>query len=190
MNIMRNIGTTFAVAVAGLSGSYAHAQEFSTRLSGFNEVPSAILSPGAGKLRLNLDRQAGRLDYKLSYSGLTSAATQAHIHFGQRHVVGGVMAYFCSNLGNAPAGTPACPQGDGTVSGTITADGVVGPEGQNVTPGDFNALVAALTSKTGYANVHTTKFPAGEIRGEIRGEDRRGEKDDDRTTTDHNPETR
>jgi hypothetical protein len=138
----------------------------------------------------NLVRQAGRLDYKLSYSGLTSAATQAHIHFGQRHVVGGVMAYFCSNLGNAPAGTPACPQGDGTVSGTITADGVVGPEGQNVTPGDFNALVAALTSKTGYANVHTTKFPAGEIRGEIRGEDRRGEKDDDRTTTDHNPETR
>lgn len=168
MNTMRTMGTVFAVAVGGLSGNYAHAQEFSTRLSGFNEVPAAIFSPGAGTVELRLNTQSGTLDYTLTYSGLTSPVTQAHIHFGQRHVAGGVMAFFCSNLGNGPAGTPACPSNEGTVSGTIMASGVVGPAAQNVTPGAFDALVAALTTGTGYANVHTQKFEAGEIRGEIR----------------------
>jgi hypothetical protein len=168
MNTMKTIGTAFAVTVGGLYGSHAHAQDFSTRLSGFNEVPAAIFSPGTGTLHLTLDRQAGTLNYTLSYSGLTSPVTQAHIHFGKRHVAGGIMVFFCSNLGNGPAGTPACPQNEGTVSGTIAADGVLGLQAQNVTPRDFNALVAALTSRTGYANVHTTNFPAGEIRGEIR----------------------
>jgi hypothetical protein len=53
-----------------------------------------------------------------------------------------------------------------------------------VTVGDFNAIVAALTSNTAYANIHTTAFPAGEIRGQIHREDRdhdKGkEKDKDR----------
>jgi hypothetical protein len=40
--------------------------------------------------------------------------------------------------------------------------------GQNVTAGDFQAIVDALESDTTYANIHTTGFPAGEIRGEIR----------------------
>ncbi|MDB5770069.1 MAG: hypothetical protein JWM42_443 [Burkholderia sp.] len=172
MKIVKSIGTTIAVAVVGLSGSYVSAQEFSTRLSGFNEVPAAIFTSGTGKLRLKLDRRDERIDYTLSYSGLTTAVTQAHIHFGKKHVAGGIIAFFCSNLGNGPAGTPVCPSGDGTVSGTITANEVVGQATQNVTAGDFAALVAALTSETGYANVHTSKFAAGEIRGEIRGEDR------------------
>jgi len=170
MNTARTVKTVLATVVAGLSGSYAHAQEFSTKLSGFNEVPAAIFSPATGTLDLTLDQQAGTLDYTLSYSNLSTPVTQAHIHFGKEHVTGGVLVFFCSNLTNPPPGTPACPENGGTVSGTVAANGVVGIEQQNVTAGDFNALVAALTSQTGYANVHTTKFPAGEIRGEIRSE--------------------
>ena len=41
---------------------------------------------------------------------------------------------------------------------------------------DFDALVTLLDTDTAYANVHTTNFPAGEIRGQIRRHDR----DDDR----------
>jgi hypothetical protein len=62
------------------------------------------------------------------------------------------------------------------VSGTITAANVLPVAGQNVPAGDFAALVEALTSDTAYANIHTTNFPAGEIRGEVR----RGDGDDDR----------
>jgi hypothetical protein len=56
----------------------------------------------------------------------------------------------------------------------ITAASVLGITGQHVTAGDFDALVDALESHTTYVNVHTTGFPAGEIRGEIR----HGELDD------------
>ena len=85
------------------------------------------------------------------------------------------MVFFCSNLRNGPAGTPACPVNGGTVSGTLTAASVVGPVPQNVAVGDFDAVIDALNSNTAYANIHTTKFPAGEIRGQVR----RGERDDD-----------
>jgi len=49
----------------------------------------------------------------------------------------------CTNLGNGPAGTPACPPAGGTVTGTLTAaTSVVGPAAQNVhTFADFIKIV-------------------------------------------------
>jgi CHRD domain len=61
------------------------------------------------------------------------------------------------------------------VTGTLTAASVIGPAAQNVTAGDFDAVTDALNSNTAYANVHTAKFPSGEIRGQVR----RGDRDDD-----------
>ena len=116
---------------------------------------------------MNLDEINQKLTYTLTYSGLSAPVTQAHIHFGKNHVAGGVIVFLCTNLGNAPAGTPACPVSGGTVTGTITAASVVGPTAQNVTIGDFGALEDALTSDTAYAYIHTKKFPEGEIRGQL-----------------------
>ena len=173
--------TMFAAVACALAMGTAPAladrdnDHFSARLSGFEEVggvgagqTGAILSGGTATLDLQLDRNAQTLTYTLEFSGLSTDVTQAHIHFGKRHVGGGVMVFFCSNLGNGPAGTPMCPAGGGTVTGTVGAAGVVGPTGQGVTAGDFNAVIEALDSHTAYANIHTTKFPAGEIRGQIR----------------------
>jgi len=83
-------------------------------------------------------------------------------------VARGIIVFLCSNLGNGPAGTPACTT-SGTVSGTITAASVVAIPTQNFPVGNFDALVAALESNTAYANIHSTKFPAGEIRGQVLG---------------------
>ena len=146
----------------------SNATEFSARLSGFNEVPLTILSPGSGSLQLNIDRAASTISYTLTYADVTTAVTQAHIHFGKKYTAGGVIAFLCSNLSNPPAGTPPCPERGGTVSGTIDANQVIPIEGQNIPADDFNALVSAIVSETTYANVHTTRFPAGELRGQIR----------------------
>ena len=162
-----------AVTFAPLAVAGSHVEEFHAVFSGFNEVgglnaqTGAILSDGKATLRLKLDRVQQSLSYTLSYSGLGTAVTQSHIHFGKVHMAGGVMVYFCSNLPNPPPNTQACPA-NGTISGVITATNVVGPLSQGVTAGDFQALVDALESDTAYANIHTTGFPAGEIRGEVR----------------------
>lgn len=180
--------TMLAVAACALAFSAAHAraEQFSAKFSGFQEIGAlgagetgAILSNGRGSLDLKLDRHAQTLDFTLTYSGLSADITQSHIHFGKVHVAGGIMVFFCSNLANGPAGTQPCPPAGGTVSGTITAANVVGPATQNVTPGDFDALARALESNTAYGNIHTTKFPAGEIRGQIRHRDRDDDHDRD-----------
>ena len=162
------------VAMLGLWVAAASAEEFSATFSGFQEVggvgagqTGAIFSSGTATLHLNLDKQSSSITYTLTYSDLSANVTQAHIHFGKRHVGGGIVAFLCTNLGNGPAGTPACPVPNGTVTGTITASSIVAVAAQNVTAGDFDALEAMLESNTAYGNVHTVKFPVGEIRGQI-----------------------
>jgi CHRD domain len=151
-----------------------HSEEFHAVFSGFNEVgglnaqTGAILSDGQAILELRLNRADQTLSFVLRYSGLSAAVTQAHIHFGKIHMAGGVMVFFCSNLAGAPPGTQPCPANGGTVTGTLSAANVLGPAAQGVAAGDFQAIVDALESNTTYANIHTTAFPAGEIRGEIR----------------------
>ena len=168
--------TTLAAATLLCLSVPARTQDYSTKYSGFKEVgglgageTGAILSTGQATLKLNVDKDTQTLTYTLTYSGLTNV-TQAHIHFGKEHVAGGVMVFFCTNLGNGPAGTPACPDdtaGEVTVTGTVTATGVVGPTAQNISVGDFAGVVAALESDTVYGNIHTKQFPAGEIRGQV-----------------------
>jgi len=177
-------GTIAAAALIAAPAVCTAADEFHAIFSGFNEVgplpgptaaeTGAILSDGKATLTLNLNRIAQSITYTLTFSNLTNV-TQAHIHFGKIHVPGGVIVFLCSNLGNGPAGTPACPASSGTVTGTITPASVVGPAAQNIAAGNFDGLTDALNSNTAYGNIHTAKFPAGEIRGEVR----RGGKDDD-----------
>jgi CHRD domain len=181
MTRRRLAGATLATAVLALSSVCAHAEEFTAKFSGFQELGAlnaetgAILSDGTATASLDLDRNHKTLGFKLTFSGL-SAVTQAHIHFGKNHVPGGIIVFFCTNLGNGPAATQACPADAGTVTGTIAAADVVAIATQNVSAGDFDALEDAITSNTAYGNIHTAKFPAGEIRGQIR----RGDQDDDR----------
>jgi acyl-coenzyme A thioesterase PaaI-like protein len=167
-----------------LNVSYGHAQtanaqdksdshsQFDATLNSFKTSPS-LFTGGKGTTQVRIDRDANSISYELSYSGLSSPVTQAHIHFAQKGVNGGIIVYLCDNTGLAPSGTPACPD-SGTVSGTVTAADVNPPKNplpvtdQGISPGDFAALVAAIEHDTGYINVHTTTYPAGEIRGQLR----------------------
>jgi hypothetical protein len=171
--------TAAAFLLLGTQGKADDTNNFSASFSGFQEIgplgageTGAILSPGQGNLTLNVDKGNQFINFQLTYSGFTNNVTQSHIHFGKDHVAGGIMVFFCVNPPANPPPPPAptpqpCPLTGGTVTGTFAASDVIGPKTQNVTPGDFNALLAALKSNTAYGNIHTTAFPSGEIRGQI-----------------------
>ena len=161
-----------AATIAAASGS---SFSMKARLTGFEETPQSISSPARGTFTATAD--ADSLTYTLTYSGMPTAVLQSHIHFGQRGTTGGVSIFLCSNLGNGPAGTPACPSPGGTVSRTVTAADVVGPAGQGIAAGEWNEIVAAIRAGYAYANVHSTQYPTGEIRGQI--STRGGEDDQD-----------
>jgi hypothetical protein len=110
------------------------------------------------------------IEWELTYSDLNSAATQSHIHIGQRNVAGPISVFLCTNLGNAPAGptVEACPPDGGTVSGTFSAAEVAANPVQGIDAGEFDDLVRAIRAGVTYVNVHTTTSPPGEIRGQIR----------------------
>jgi hypothetical protein len=164
---------TATVAVAG------GRSPMRAELNGYNEVPLTISSPGNGTFRATIDRSTQTISYRLTYADLPTTVQQAHIHFGRRFIAGGISAFLCTNLGNGPAGTQACPPSPATVTGTIGPADVVGPAGQGIAAGEFDELADAMRSAATYANVHTTQYPAGEIRGQIGGKHGHGNGDRD-----------
>jgi CHRD domain len=170
------------------AGSYAIAGDgnrsnINENLIGYQEVPS-ISTVATGRFTARISNDNSQIDYSLSYRGLEGAVQQAHIHFGQRSVNGGISVFLCTNLGNGPAGTQACPASPATITGTIRANDVIGPiappppGGQGIEPGAFDELLAAIRAGVTYANVHSTKWPGGEIRAQLL-DDRKGRGDDD-----------
>jgi len=165
----------FMAAIAGLvlaggSAASAHGSgadddaRARTRLIGYQEVP-AISTEGGGTFRARMTGDDS-FTFRLSYDDLSSQVLQAHIHFGQKSVNGGIAVFLCSNLGNGPAGTAVCPE-SGDVTGTITAAQVVGPAGQGISPGEFQEVLDAIRAGVAYVNVHSVTFPGGEIRGQL-----------------------
>ena len=138
-------------------------------LVSFNQVPS-VLAASRGRFEAQINGD-GTISYELSYAGMSSSVVQAHIHFGASRTNGGVMVFLCGGP------KPACPA-SGTVTGIITAadvsvlpasntDSVI-PQG--IEPEDLAGLIRAIHSGNSYVNVHSTKFPSGEIRGQVQVE--------------------
>ena len=177
-----------AVAAIGLPLAAAYAQDddgkgqaYSTVLSGHNEVHFVTSAPPAlrgavstaakGSFKAMIDEKGEIIDYELTFEGLEGTVTQSHIHFGQEHTVGGIVVWLCQTAGTpAPAAvaaaTPFCPT-SGTVTGTIRPAQVLPQTAQGINAGDFDKVVRAIRAGAAYANVHSTLYTPGEIRGQI-----------------------
>src|SRR6266478_6967144 len=154
-----------AVATIAVAGDGGKSQFKADTLTGYQEVagPGTISTVGSGTFEASLNGAGDEISYTLTYNDLEGGAVLvAHIHFGARGFSGGVIAFLCGG-----GGKPACPASPATVTGTITAADIVGPAGQGIEPGAFAELVRAMRAGVTYTNVHSTKFPAGEIRGQI-----------------------
>lgn len=168
--VVGSVGVTAVAAAGGDRG------RVSTRLAGYEEVP-VVSTTGGGRFAAAIDRSASEIRYVLTWRRLSGPAQQAHIHFGQEDVNGGISVFLCSNLPNSPVGTQACPDGlAGRVTGTITPANVIGPAAQGIAAGEFTELVKAIRAGVTYANVHTGSFPGGEVRGQV---DHHDDHDDD-----------
>jgi hypothetical protein len=164
--------------LAGATGaSDSQVFRISAELKPTSEVP-AVSSVAHGSFKATVDAVNQTITYELTYDGLEGTVAQSHIHVGQRSVNGGVSVFLCGNAPTVPPATvpqpPACPTTlPATVTGVITAANVIGPTAQGIAPtsvtvNEFAELVDLLRSGDTYANVHSSKFPGGEIRGQVR----------------------
>jgi hypothetical protein len=170
---MRRLITSFAVIAAVSASAIAVGQGFkkiSEVLTGYEETPSAVSTTGIGTFNARLANDESRIDWQLKYADLEGAVQQAHIHFGQKGVTGPITVFLCTNLGNGPAGIQPCPAPPATISGTIRAADVVNnAEERGISAGELDELVSAIRAGATYVNVHTTRWPGGEIRSQIDG---------------------
>jgi CHRD domain len=153
------------VAVLVASTAFArggHGGGGKAKLDGYQETPMSLSTTGHGSFRIKV--RSDGLHYTLRYEDLENDAAVAHIHIGQRATTGGVIAFLCGN----PV-TPACPAREGKVTGVIEAGDVIGPNGQGIEPGALTEVIRALRRGAVYANVHTSRYPGGEIRGQVGG---------------------
>jgi len=113
-------------------------------LSGAQEAPTPVVTAGRGSAHFTL--QGDQLAFVITYSGLSGAATRAHIHgSGAIGVSAGVLIDL-EPFHDGPFGM------SGRFLGTVT-----------LTPEQLVSLVSGLT----YVNVHTAANAAGEIRGQV-----------------------
>ena len=162
-----------------------NALRFSTRLSTFNEVPPKA-NGASGTFRARLSEDGTTLSWTFTWSGLSGPPLFAHIHFGLKGANYPVMTFFCGGPKGNPdiPQKPDCPQTtSGSITGTTTAADIIALNTAGATTDqaldqhDFAGFLRALAAGSAYANMHTTRFPGGEIRGQIAAH--RGDEDDE-----------
>ena len=116
------------------------------------EVPKPKAATGAGGLfasSVTKDGTSYSISWKLTYRKLSGPAVAAHVHRGRVGVAGGVILALCGPCRSGQTGTAKVTK----------------------------AVARGDAQGTAYVNVHTTKNPAGEIRGQAKltrtGRDRR-----------------
>jgi hypothetical protein len=177
----------FALAGTGWASSDDNdGRRFSERLFGFNEVPNPLSTTGNGRFLAAINRDETEIHYFLSFKDLEGDVTQGHIHIGHPNTTGGIVLWLCDSPAPGPespnADTPEClanseanEKGSGWVRGTLTADHVRAQVNNDIAAGAFDEVVALIRAGKTYANVHSAKFGAGEIRGQVDN----GDDDDD-----------
>jgi hypothetical protein len=152
---VRRTWLVFATAVASLAAGVglarSHTAEFDLHatLDSRQEVPKAPhpVARASGVFTGMVDRETRTVTWKLVYEGLSGRPTAAEIRVGKPGAIGPVALRLCG--ARAAAGRTRCQSG---VHGVAT----FGPR-----------TMAAFFAGYTYVNVHTSKNPTGEIRGQI-----------------------
>ena len=129
--------TVATLMVAGASFAQAEMLTFKADLTAASEVPPAADSKGSGIATVTVDTATKKVNWEVTSKDLTGDATAAHIH------------------GPAAVGENGPPMID--ISANIAKGSA------DITDAQLADLQAGRT----YLNIHTMKYPDGEIRGQL-----------------------
>jgi hypothetical protein len=140
---------------------------FTTTLTGSQEVPPTG-SPGVGSVLITIDTVTNLMTVNVSFAGLASPTTIAHIHC-------------CAGPGGIAIPATTVPSFPGFPTGVTT--GVYLQTFDLTLASSYNpafitassgtvasaqaAFIAGLLNGQAYFNIHTVQFPGGEIRGQL-----------------------
>ena len=150
--MFKTIGAVAVIALAfagvAVAATQGDSYKVSTSLKASSEVPKPTGAPAGATgsftgTAVELANDKAKVTWKLTFSHLSGKAIAAHIHIGKPGKAGPVVLALCGPCKNGQKG-----------SGMLT-----------------HAQFAKLEAGAGYVNVHTTKNPGGEIRGQIKVSD-------------------
>jgi hypothetical protein len=142
--VLALLSLTIGVAVAG---AQRRSNEFDATMRGSNEAPSK--GPSSAKGSFNVEFRNGQACYRMSVSGLGAKPVAAHIHKAAAGVAGGIVIDL--------------------KIGATTFKGTSPRVAQKCVAAKASVVSAIRKNPAGYyANVHTSKNPAGAARGQLR----------------------
>jgi MYXO-CTERM domain-containing protein len=164
---MRKILTPLLATMVLGFASTAHSQvtNHSTTLSGPNEAPPNS-SPGTGVATVLLNDTYSEMRLHVDFTGLTAPTTAAHIHCCTAPPGTASVATTVPTFPDFPLGVTS---GSYDMTFDLLSPGTYNPAFIDAAGGTValaaSELVEGIRGGEAYFNIHTTAFPAGEIRG-------------------------
>ena len=148
-----------ALAVSAVMTSSATAQviHLEATLTGGEETPAPGLNTGAvGTAEVGVDLNNREVVVNLQLFNLPTGTTAGHIHAGARGTPGPVILDF-----NFPAGRT------GDMPITFRLGQAAFRARPEIGINTFDDAIQTIVAGNSYVNIHTTQYPAGEIRGQL-----------------------
>ena len=138
----------------------ATSDHFMAHPTGREEIPMND-SRAQGQAQFRLSDDGASLHYKLIVANIENV-TQSHIHMAPRGTNGGIIVWLYPS---APPSQLIPGRSQGVLAeGDITAANLTGA----LAGMDLSDLVEQIRAGNTYVNGHTSQFPPGEIRGQVR----------------------
>ncbi len=160
----------FLVSILLLSSSaivFASSElKFEAGLSGAQEVTDptgGVVTDTTGTIEVEFDKALTNVKFRIDVSN-GIGITQAHFHCASAGVNGPVVAFLFGPV------DPPVDVGDGSIEVTLDNSDIISPdtiEACDVPLNNIASLAFAMRAGKIYANVHSTAFPAGVIRGQL-----------------------